>query len=161
MKTNAIKNFFFIFISICIFLVGCKANDSVSSEKILISIYPTSSYNETYYIELDPNKNFTVMYGMRNNDLFPYEDYFNIDSADTIKTLKLPQKDYDNLINTIQKVRNDYSIKYVYKTKSWNIALCYNGRRIETNIFINNENLNNLKEMIIDLSPVEIDLHSW
>lgn len=161
MKSMIFNKPFSVFMCIFVLFTAYKTTDSVSSDKTIISIYPTGSYNETYYFEIDSGKTLKAMCGTRNHERIELEKFLDKNSVKSSETIKLEPQDYQQLISLLDKIESDNSIEYNYYTDSWDISIFYNGKCYVTNEPTENENINNLERFIIDISPIDIDLHGW
>lgn len=161
MKSIIFNKPFSVFMCIFVLFTAYRINVPVSSDKTIISIYPTGSYNETYYFEIDSDKTLKAMCGTRNHERIELENFLDENSVKSSETISLEPQDYQQLISLLDKIEADNSVEYKYYTDSWDISIFYNGKSYVTNEPTENENIKNLKKLIIDLSPINIDLHGW
>ena len=129
---------------------------------MMIAIYPTGTYDETYLFVLNRDGGFACSYGTRNSDDFTQWDFLRTTAASSDKTLN--NSEMQMLIDLADRVESEgSSVEKQIFTDSWDVTLLYNGRIYEMNYWYNNGSgaFADLAHHIIGLSPVPVDLHAW
>ena len=126
-----------------------------------MAIYPSGSYNETYYFELEDNGMMTAEKGMRTSDDLSTEQYLRskadfgkgeLTVDDVLKIYRLADKVIENDFND-----SDYMIK-----DDWIIQIYYRDETIEETYKSQvSKDIRILVNNFMEISPIDINLHGW
>ena len=132
-----------IIIFIIIYIVINNLNENINnvepSDNIIIAIYPTGTDSETYYFDI------------------------NVDTSDVEeKVVNLYQKDIVHILKLLKEIENNKdSLNYKIVYDSWDIAIYYNRKSYKINYYTDNAYVKELINLLIDISPIHVDLHGW
>jgi len=125
------------------------------------TIYPTGTSEETYYFVLNQDGILKCSVGSRKNDNIKQRDYLirTVDSAEIL----LDEHNMQVLIDVANQLEiSGFNEEKRVVKDSWDVAFLYKGKFYEMNWHMNNsEILRKLADIIIELSPIPVDLHDW
>jgi len=123
-------------------------------------IYPTDTMKETYILELKPDGALSVSMGMRRNDNVDSNNFLDI-SLSKVKILEQSELfEISRLLKDLETT-NEISKKLILDD-SWEVTIYYNGRRYNFDFREHKEeSVGLLLRLLINYSPLKIDLHSW
>lgn len=154
-----------VIISILLYRFKCNnKKNKLDNDVIIIAIYPTAISSETYYFNINLNGKLIASHGTRKSDDITSEKFLISNSIINKQTLYLDQENIEIIIELLNKLENEReSLKYYIATDSWDIGIYYNQHSYKINYDFNNDNesVDKLIDMIIDISPIHVDIHGF
>ena len=78
------------------------------------------------------------------------------------KVVNLYQKDIVHILKLLKEIENNKdSLNYKIVYDSWDIAIYYNRKSYKINYYTDNAYVKELINLLIDISPIHVDLHGW
>lgn len=147
---------------IIVYTVINKLNTNINvvepNNSIVIAIYPIGTDSETYYFNIDMN----VKLGTRKTDNISSKEFINNTSIVEQKVIDLQQKDIVQILKLLKEIENNKdSLNYKTFYDSWDIAIYYNLKSYKINYYTDNVQVNALINLMIEISPIKVDLHGW
>lgn len=131
-------------------------------DNIIIAIYPSDTNSETYYFNINMDGKLTVLLGTRKTDNISSKHFINNTSVIEEKVMNLQQKDIVQILKLLKEIENNKdSLNYKIICDSWDVAIYYNQQSYKINYYTDNAQVKELVNLIIDISPIQIDLHGW
>lgn len=131
-----------------------------NDEKIIqMSVHPAGSYDETYLLTLYSGGRFEVSYGKSNSNSMLNNNYF---TAYDTKSVFLQRSDVESIVACADKITDTDLIPKDWILDGWEIFILYNQVQYEFNLNqYSSEHIEKLVNLLIELSPLQIDLHGW
>lgn len=142
-------------ISILVCLISLKMN----FQSIKIAIYPTAITDESYYFELYKNGKLLCQKGERTEDDIRHNPFIDISEFKEWKVISNTEVDkiYE-LAKDLNEVNKNEDIIF---TDSWRVVVEYKNK-VHGEYYTNlTAEMNELLQMLMEISDIEIDLHSW
>jgi len=144
--------------------VPARGDDS--DEFLRLAVFPTGTYNESYFFVLTNGGALKGSMGTRSGDVITQGDF--LDNADASAEKQLSGNELQTLRDmayALEKSGFDTGKQYGPDDwmDSWYAALLFNGKVYEADYWHNEgaEALMALIDRIIDLSSLEVDIHGW
>lgn len=155
-----------IIIFIIIYIVINNLNENINnvepSDNIIIAIYPTGTDSETYYFDINVDGKLTAIFGTRKTDNIVSKNFISYTSDVEEKVVNLYQKDIVHILKLLKEIENNKdSLNYKIVYDSWDIAIYYNLKSYKINYYTDNAYVKELINLLIDISPIHVDLHGW
>ncbi len=138
---------------------------SSNNPVLVMSVFPESIGEETYYIRLFENGRLETVFGSRSsNKNLLHNDYMKA-GAETASVM-LSKDDLDAINALIDKIsekkNNSEQIPFVGWDDGWNVSLCLNNEVYNYALGdYDSDDVKNLVEKIMALSPIDMNLHGW
>jgi len=170
MKKNIIKKIktiiIFTILLLC-FIAVCERMREVTSDVYMkLALFPTSTLEESYYFVIKKDGTFVSLVGRRKNDNIKSNGFMA--GIGKIKEIELSEKEFQEISKLLKEVKKDPPKKDWFGGSgvvwdSWYVTLRYNGKNYKTNYWGEgmSESLNRLIDKIVELSPLEVDIHGW
>jgi hypothetical protein len=142
---------------------GKVSIDEKGSEELLrFSIFPSSTYAETYLVKIYKNGKLEVVFGERAcNDIT--SDKYMSDKISESRTIMLTEETIDEIQELTEKIAEDYRNENSTEAEDgWNVSLCIgqNVYSYEINSY-DSESAAKLIGLIRKLTPITFSLHGW
>lgn len=150
---------------------------TVNNNMIKIAIYPSSMYpssegmSQTYYMEISQVGNLIVEYGHSMSDNLFHKPFIQKKIYDNNKNIlieyereerKLPSNLTNKIYNIVNTIYDEDTYILPEVADSWDIQILYKGEVVMQDCFVNTQpSVKELLDILISISPIEIDLHGW
>ena len=158
------KNIIYVLI-LCI-LTGCSKgvsdNMSTSSyEQIKCAIYPTGTFSESYCFILNTDGELIAEKGIREGDDIIQNPF--IKDVEETKKKKLSFSEIEKIKDLADEIyKNDYSfVNQTISDDNWEIQIFYQQKVVRQDYWEGMSEVKKLIDEIINISPVDVDLHGW
>lgn len=137
-------------------------NNIKTNNNIIIAIYPTGTYDETYYFDINTDGKLTALFGTRKTDNISSKHFISDISNVKEKVIYLHQKDIVQILKLLVEIENSKDLlNYKIYYDSWDIAIYYNQKSYKINYYTDNIYVKELINLIVNISPIQVDLHGW
>lgn len=135
-------------------------NSKIDQDILLrLSIFPTSTPMETYVLDLYKNGKYEVTIGTRTCDDLSSSDYLKPSKTEVVYLTQREVKQILELTNEISESdKTEKKLVFDY----WDVSILFDSNQYEYNLnMYSSEHMEKLIKMLIEISPMEIDLHAW
>lgn len=137
--------------------------DDESSEELLrFSVFPSSTSDETYLVNLYENGTLQVCFGDRTCDDITSESYMS-DNILKSRTIVLDEKIMNDIYEQIKKIpESNTPMEPIQHEDGWNITIV-----ADMNIYnyvwesYDSEEMTEFIHLMIELTPITFDVHGW
>ncbi len=152
-----------VIMSVIVYLRISNEKSVSDSNKTTVAFCPTGTYSETYYFEINTKENtLNAFFGTRNSDNIKSRHFLSSMSDKVHKTVNLEPKATGQMIHLLEEIENNKNLpEYCYSTDSWDILIYYNNHSYKLNYYTDNDTVKKLINLIIDISPIDVDLHGF
>ena len=139
-----------------------EPEEAKMDDVLRLAIFPTGTYEESYYFILRQDGTLFCAIGSRKSDEIAQPNFLK--SIYSSAELVLAASDFQCLVDLSDELEASY---YHFPkqawTDSWDVALLYNGKVYEMNYWYNDnsETFIDLVDKVMELSPMPVDLHGW
>jgi hypothetical protein len=157
------KNIVYLVVIVIIIQFGCGGKMENNNDNFLVdfAIYPTSIASESYLITVNKSSKYTIKRGTRD---ISQTDVVFLDIVKEEKTIFLDEIEINGLVDLLNEFNKteDISEEALF-LDGWGVYIETKEKKIIIN-YSNVDKYNTIKEiieMLMDLSPIKINIHSW
>lgn len=147
-------------------LVGCSYGGEIDTLSINdgvlgIAIYPTGGLDETYFFVLTENNELISIKGTRSSNEISSSTFISKEIKNKKKAIE--EEEFEKLLKLATNIyeTNDKSSEQIV-LDSWIVEVFYKEKKYKHYYYIDiTESVKLLVDEVINISPIEVDLHGW
>lgn len=148
-----------IIVILCFFML--LNNDYKENDLIRVAIYPIGTSNESYYFVMTEDKEFIAEKGIRNHRKNISQNGF-MKKIEEVEKKKISDDEMENLLISANEIITLNNIPEDRQwLDSWKVEVFYENIHIIQTEGFESPEITKLIDRIIELSPIEVDMHGW